>query len=157
MGFKASKFQLVELIVPATAGANGPIYFQNQPQLQSVLGDKRVYVDAIEAYGQNQIASSPLTSGSPTPTNAQILNASLVLNVAGTLEFQLIPLSVLVRLYVDGNAVTNAHADQLFEFEELYQVDWTKSYVQLIAAPGAQVSYLFGVYYHWTDTNGHLI
>lgn len=152
--YRAPNTQLIELIIPATAGANSTIYFQNQPQLQSVVGDKKIFIEAIEVFSSLSISGSPLTSGSPAATPAQLLNGTLVLNVAGTLQFQFLPLNALNRMWVDpstaGAADNNVHAKDLFMFESLYQVDWTKSYVQLINAPaGAPYSYLFNVYYRW--------
>jgi hypothetical protein len=84
---------------------------------------------------------------------ADLLNGTLTLNVAGTLDYQQIPLTSLNRAYVDANAAlgaagtNNAHVNDLFLFEDLYQVDWTKSYVQLIKAPPGAVpySYIFQV------------
>lgn len=155
--FRAPKSQLVELIIPANAAAFQPIYFQNQPQLLSISGDRSVYIIGMETYSNLHLSSSPMTSGSPMAAPADLRNGTLTLNVAGTLDYQQIPLTSLNRAYVDANAAlgaagtNNAHVNELFLFEDLYQVDWTKSYVQLITAPPGTVpySYIFQVYYYW--------
>lgn len=153
--YKAPAFQLVELIIPPSAGANTPVYFQNQPQLQSVIGDRQVYLTAIETYNVYQLGRSPLTPGNAMAGNNDILNATLTLNVAGTLLYQQIPLAVLVRGFLDGSAApaVNSHVWEPFGLADLWQVDWTKSYVQLISAPISvpPYSYVFGVYYYWSS------
>lgn len=151
--------QLVELIVPATAtGKNNQIYFQNQPQLQSISSNKKVYVLGIETYSSLHMSGSPLTSGNTVASPADIINATLTINVAGTLKFQNIPLADLVRIWAEGltpdGSATNVHTDEVYEFVDLWQVDWTKSYVTLINAPGdAPFSYLFNVYYRIMDAD----
>jgi hypothetical protein len=156
--YRATASQTIELIVPSTAGANSPIYFQNQPQLQSVRGDRKIYIEGIETFNVNSLAASPLTAGSPVAANADIINATLTLNVAGTLQYQQIPMSSLVRGWVDGLAGSvNAHVEEIFGFEDLYEVDWTKSYVQLINGPvsAPPYSYIFNVYYRWDLIQGN--
>ena len=152
--FKAPASQLIELIAPVNAGPQTPIYFQNQPQLQSVINDRKIYVVAAETFNSSQLSGSPITAGNAVPGNADIINATLTLNVAGTLQFQQIPLSSLVRGFLDGAAApnVNSHHWDLFGFEDLFQVDWTKSYVQLIGAPTLPLpfSYIFNIYYYWS-------
>ena len=155
--FRAPKSQLVELIMPANAAAFQPIYFQNQPQLQSISGDRSVYIVAMETYSSLHLDGSPVTSGSPMAVPDDLRNGTLTLNVAGTLDYQQIPLITLNRTWQDSNAApeaagyANTHTKDLFLFEDLYQVDWTKSYVQSILTPprGVSFSYIFNVYYYW--------
>jgi hypothetical protein len=157
--YKAPASQLIELIIPATAAANSPVYFQNQPQLQSVRGDKKIYIEGIETFNSYGLSGSPLTAGNPVPANADIINMTLTLNVAGTLQYQQIPMSSLVRVWADGIAtgIVNAHVEEIFGFEDLFEVDWTKSYVQLIGAPVSTPPYscLFNVYYRWELATGN--
>lgn len=143
---------MVELIVGAGVTAMNPIYFQNQPQLQSVLGDKEVWIEAIETFSNQAILSSPLTAGNAVATPRDIRNGVLVINVAGTDMYRYIPLAVLNRVLPDGTTAANVAPSvfDLFLLADLYKVDWTKSYVQVTTTPSAlPFSYLFGVYYYF--------
>ena len=151
--FKTPKFQLVELIVPTTAVSNiQTIYFQSQPQLQSVSGDNRVYIKAIEVFTSEQLIKSPLTAGNPVALPIDIANAVLTLSVNGSLDFQFVPLARLVNVQSNtaGSNTTNGH---LWLLEDVYKIDWSKSYVQTIIQPGTggttvpPYSYFFGVHY----------
>lgn len=151
--FKSPRFQLVELIMTATAtGALQTIYFQSQPQLQSVTGDNRVYIKALEVFGRSQILSSPLTAGNPVAQDVDLANAVLTLSVNGSLDFQFLPLSRLNQVQSNnaGGNNTNGH---IFLLRNVYKIDWTKSYITTILAPGSggttagPLSYLFGVHY----------
>jgi hypothetical protein len=151
--FRASKFQLVELIIPATVtGAMQQTYFQQQPQLQSISGDRQVYVQAIETYTSGQLKGSPLTSGNAVAAPGDIENAVLVLNIAGTLDFNQVPLVDLMRIQNDTGAAFVPFSRMLFELKDIYQVDWTKSYIQTIIAPitTPPFSYILGVYYSYS-------
>ena len=148
MTIKTPMFQLVELIIPATVtGFNQFTYFQQQPQLQSTSANQTVYVKAIETYSVQALTTSPLTSGSPVASEANIANGVLVLNIAGTLKFQNIPLADLNRIIQSPGAACPGVYD-LFQFRNLWEIDWTKSYVTTVAAPiNPPFSYLFGVHY----------
>lgn len=151
MDFQAENSQLIELVIGASiVSSNAQIFFQNQPQLQSISNDKKVYITAIETLSSELINGSPLTSGNAAASPAAILNGTLSLNVMGTLSFNYIPLSLLVRTWT--SAGTTPHTWNLFRFKNLYQVDWTKSYVQCIGVPAATpFSYLFQVYYTYDE------
>jgi hypothetical protein len=148
MTIKTPMFQMVELIIPVTvAGFNQFTYFNQQPQLQSTTSNQTVYVKAIEVFSIQALTTSPLTAGSPVANEAAIANGVLVLNIAGTLKFQNIPLAILNRVTQSPGAACPAVYD-LFQLRQTWQVDWTKSYVTTVAAPvGAPFSYLFGVHY----------
>jgi hypothetical protein len=150
MTIKTPRFQLVELIIPATVvGNNNFNYFQQQPQLQSVIGNQTVYVKAIETFSVQAIPTSPITTGSPVASEVNLANGVLVLNIAGTLEFQNIPLAILNRVIQSPGAACPGVFD-LFQLRNCYQVDWTKSYVTTVAAPtNPPFSYLFGVHYSY--------
>lgn len=151
--FRSKASQLIELIIPAGYAANQFFYFQNQPQLQSVRGDRMVYIQAISVYNSNHLTASPLTAGNNVASPTDITNGVLTLNVAGTLLYQQIPLVDLVRTAVDNQtaaAVGNARNHDLFLFRDLFEVDWTKSYVQtLTTIADGPFSYLFNVHYKW--------
>lgn len=143
---------MVELIVGAAVTAMNPIYFQNQPQLQSVQGDKQVWIQAIETYSNQAVLSSPLTAGNAVATPRDIKNGVLVINVAGTDQYRYMPLAILNRVLPDNTTAANfvPSVYDLFLFADLYKVDWTKSYVQVTTTPSAlPFSYLFGVYYYF--------
>lgn len=141
---------MVELIIPATAtGPNLQTYFQQQPQLQSTSGNQTVYIKAIETFSDQALTTSPITSASPVATPAALQNAMLVLNIAGTLKFQFIPLAIMNRV-IQSPAAACPGVFDLFQFRRTWEVDWTKSYVQTLAAPTAPpFSYLFGVHYSY--------
>ncbi len=143
-------FQLVELIIPATVtGYNQFTYFQQQPQLQSTSANQTVYVKAIETLSVQALTTSPLTSGSPVASEANIANGVLVLNIAGTLKFQNIPLAILNRVIQSPGAACPGVFD-LFQLRNVWEIDWTKSYVTTVGPPvNPPFSYIFGVHYSY--------
>ena len=147
--FKTKRFQLVELVIPATVvGNNQQTYFQNQPQLQSISGDRRIYVKKITAYTDESVNSSPLTSGNPIATAADLINGVLVLSAQGENAFNMIPLSDLSD--IAGAASATPYKYFPFLLKNTWRLDWTKSYVQTETAPAsAPFSYLFGVSYDY--------
>lgn len=147
--FRTKRFQLVELVIPATVvGNNQQTYFQNQPQLQSISGDRRIYVKKITAYTDESIDSSPLTSGNPIATAADLINAVLVLSVQGENAFNMVPLSDLSD--IAGAASATPYKYFPFLLKNTWRLDWTKSYIQTITAPVAvPFSYLLGVSYDY--------
>lgn len=146
MYFKCRKYQLVENIIPATAASAGRFFFTDQPQLRSQT-DQVVYIDAIETFSAQACTTSPLSNAAVAPV-AAIRNAFLVLNVGGYEDLQYIPLAALNRVHADTGAVFAPFVRDLFGLDSLIKVDWSKSYVQLPAAPAAPpFAYLFGVYY----------
>lgn len=149
MMFKTRKFQMVELIVPATiTGTNSQIYFQNQPQLQSISGDRRIYIKKIEAYTDDTLIGSPLSNGNNMVTAADIINATLVASIAGENAVNLIPLSDLCQVIAPGTFSPNNFVP--FILKNQWRMDWTKSYVQIITAPvNLPKTYLFGVHYDY--------
>lgn len=142
---KTKKFTLIEVIIPASvASANSRVYVGNQPQLQSISGDKNIWIKAVEAYSVEQITKSPLTGANAVASVAAIKNATLTIVVKGTEELQQIPLAILCR---NINGTQPATWDP-FLLDNLYQVDWSKSYLQLVEAPAAApFSYVFGIHY----------
>lgn len=150
--FKTTRFQLVELVIGAAiSGNNSDIYFQNQPQLQSISGGRQIFIEAIETYANTDLAVSPITSGNPVANAAAIANATLTLSVDTNLSFKQIPLVTLHRAQSETGGVTAPFTRQLFRLNEIWQVDWTKSYITCSAAPvGAPFSYLLGVHYRYS-------
>lgn len=141
---------MVELIIgTAVAGFNQTTYFQQQPQLQSITGSRTVFIKAVETYSNQALSFSPITSGSPVASAADLQNAVLTLNIAGTLKFQMIPLANLNRIIQSpGQACPGVY--DLFQLRNTWEVDWTKSYVTTVSGPtDAPFSYLFGVHYSY--------
>lgn len=149
MVFKTKKFELVELIVPAgVTGTNSQVYFQNQPQLQSISGDKRIYIKEIEVFTADTLVGSPLSNGNTMVTFTDILNAVLVCSIHGENAVNKIPLSKLCNVVAPGSFTPNNYDP--FCLRNTWRMDWTKSYVQLITAPvGLPKSYIFGVHYDY--------
>lgn len=148
MNVSCKRYQLVELQVPAAGlGAGQRLYFQDQPQLRTQI-NQLVIIKAIETFNVLAVAKSP--SGVTVAAAADLANAFLVLNVAGTEEMQYIPLSVLnrVNVFTAGTSFVN----DLFSLDYQYQIDWTKSYLQFGAAQSNIVSFIFGVYYQYEPT-----
>lgn len=143
-------FQLVELIISANVTGNNSFnYFQQQPQLQSVIGNQTVYIKALETFSVQAITTSPITTGSPVASEANIANGVLVLNIAGTLKFQNIPLAILNRVIQSPGAACPGVYD-LFQLKNTFEVDWTKSYITTVGVPIAPpFSYLLGVHYSY--------
>lgn len=155
MELKTTKYQLVDLAVPANAAAGQRVYFQDQPQLRSQEG-RTVIIESIETFS-NQAVTLSFLSNNPVSTPAGILNAMLVLNVGGFENLQGVPLAALNRVYADTGAGFVPYVNSTFQLADLYRVDWSKSYVQLTAGTGALYSYLFGVRYrdNVQDANGN--
>lgn len=140
---------MVELIVPASiTGTNSQVYFQNQPQLQSISGKERIYIKSIEAYTSDTLTGSPLSNGNRMATAADIINATLVLSIMGKNAVNLIPLSDLCKVTAPGTFTPNNFMP--FCLRNQWSIDWTKSYVQIINAPlNLPMTYDFGVHYDY--------
>lgn len=149
MIFKTRKFQMVELIIPATiTGNNQQVYFQNQPQLQSIDGTRRTYTKMIETYTNDTLVGSPLSNGNAMATAADILNAVLVLSIGGENAENQIPLSDLCKVTAPGTFTPNNYVPYILKNQ--WRLDWTKSYVQIITPPlNLPKTYLFGVHYDY--------
>lgn len=150
MTIKTPMFQLVELIIPATVvGFNQFTYFNQQPQLQSISGSQTVYIKGLEVFSNQALTTSPLTAASPVAAPADIANGVLVLNIAGTLKFQNLPLAILNRV-IQSPGVACPSVYDLFQLRNIWEVDWTKSYVTTVAPPTSlPFSYIFGVHYSY--------
>lgn len=149
--FLTKFFQLVELIVKPGSGNNSDIYFQQQPQLQSYKegGAQVVYIKAIETFSNSALTTSPLTTGSPVATPADLQNGVLTLVENGTENKKQIPLTLLNRVWPVGPSF-EVFPPQLFLLKDFWTVDWTKCYVTTVLAPPVTpFSYMFGVHYSY--------
>jgi hypothetical protein len=140
-----TKYQLFEVPIAATAAAGQRIYIGDLPQLRSQSGTM-VHIQSIETFSAQALTKSPF-SVLTTALPADIRNAILVLNVGGYEDLQGIPLARLNSVYADTGATFAPYVNDQFFLNDLYKVDWTKSYVQLNAAPSGAIAYLFGVRY----------
>jgi hypothetical protein len=144
-------FQLVELVVNAV-GINLQVYFQQQPQLQSTLGQQMVYIKAIETFSNAALPVSPITTGNAVATPADIVNTTLTIVESGTENKKMIPLAKLNLTFASAPAFV-PFPSELLCFKNLYTVDWTKCYVTMVTASVTPLpfSYLFGVYYDYDN------
>lgn len=148
--YKVDHSQMVELIVPAgTAGFNTRITFQNQPQLQTISNDRQIWLSAIQTFTTDTIAGSPITSGSPAATAADVLNGVLILKSLGEDRYNQVPLS---RLLGVQSVSTTPWNWQPFLFRNALNIDWQKSYITILTPPAGVLpySYLFSVDYKYT-------
>jgi hypothetical protein len=152
--FKGDKFQLVELNVVANATAGSRIYFQDQPQLRSQSG-QLIYIDSITPLSSAVLPVAP-SSQNPVVGRADFINAVLTLNVDGKEDRLYIPLSELNPIDADTALPSVPYVRERLVWNNLYKVDWTKSYIQLsqVATLAPPFSYVFGVWYHVTGGNG---
>jgi len=153
MLYRAKYTSLAEIKIPANAKANKNFNFLFQQQLQTVMGDQRVIIEAMETYSDSAIKFSPLTTSNPVATSDDILNAVLTLQFGTFQGISQLPLASLSRMipYANAAAQTTPGVYQLMLFREMSKVDWTKSYITLVAdAPTAtEFSYLFNICYDY--------
>lgn len=153
ISLKYDAFQAVEIVLPAGTTAQ-TFNFQDQPYLRPDAAD----IVAIEAYTANSLTSSPI-SRNALATITVMRTASLTLYggiknpVNGEMikqGNQIIQQVPVVRLNNIQNASTDPFSRNIFLLNNM-QVDWTKSYIELTAAPGnvAAASFVFGVYFNF--------
>jgi hypothetical protein len=148
MQVKAARFQLIELQIPVTVTGNLQFtYFGQQPQLQSISGDKQIYIKEIEAYTRDMIPFSPFTPSNPVASAQDLINALMYISLANDYAFYAVPLVDLCRIF--GTVAPSVYSP--FRLKDVCTVDWTKTYVQTILVPPTTppFSYLFGVYYDY--------
>ncbi len=147
--FRTKYFTMVEVKMPANSQANKTYTFETQTQVQTIIGDQTVLVEAIETYNISDITNSPLTTANPVAAQADIINATLTLMFGGFEGISQIPLASLKRTI--PIATVSASVFQLMTFRDMVKIDWTKSKITLVAnAPTATAfSYVFGIYYDY--------
>jgi hypothetical protein len=153
MLYRAKYTTLAEIKIPANAQSGKNFQFNTQQQLQTVLGDQRVIVEAMETYPNTAMAKSPLTNTNVVAAAADIMNATLTLQFGTFQGISQFPLASLCRIIPNPNSYSPAVFD-LTMFREMFKIDWTKSYVTLTdTAPTATAfSYVFNVYYDYLPT-----
>lgn len=140
---KVTRYQLIELQLTTNYGAGQRLYFQDQPQLRTQT-DQLVKIHSIDCFNADAVPKSP--SGIATATAADIANGFLVLNIKGTEQQQYIPLPTLNRVQTPA---AGAFVFDQFMLEGVFNIDWTKSYVQFADAQTGNISFLFGVNYEY--------
>ena len=136
MGFKAIKFEAVELQI--AAGATAQRYaFPDLPKLRYTA------LQALTAYTHNTLTNCP--SGNPIVSIAVLKTAYLVLYSNERQDLYRIPVLELNRIQ---NASNDPFVRGLWEASN-QKITWDKSYVELSATPtfASAASFLFGVYY----------
>jgi hypothetical protein len=152
--FRTTNFQLAEIIIGQSAavtgtGQNTP--FPQQPQLQSYFGEsnRKVYIKAVEVFSNSAVTFSPLTQNMAVASPFDITNAVLTLTEGQSENKRYIPLPILNR--ANPTAPTFAtFPTQLFLLKNVWQIDFTSSYVKTLGIPPVQpFSYLFGFHYSY--------
>jgi hypothetical protein len=153
MLYRAKYCCLAEIIVPANSKANKNFNFVFQQQLQTIMGNQTVTIEAMETYSDSHITFSPITTSNPVATAPDILNATLTLQFGTFQGVSQLPLASICRQipYANAAAQTTPGVYQLMMFREMFKIDWTKSYITLVAdAPTTtQFSYLFNMFYDY--------
>src|SRR5688572_12382720 len=124
---RTARFQLVELLVEDISGNGSTMNFQDQPLLRTQEGN-RVYIQAIEVYAANTLATMP--SSNVVIPAAQIINATLTLSINNFFQIKQLPLARQNPIYADTGAPFVPYTPNIFEFDNLSDVIWTESYVQ---------------------------
>ena len=114
-------------------------------------GGQDIVIIGVEAFNVNALPLSPI-SNNPLPTVAQLSNAFLTLYVGQEESINLIPVTKLNITRSALATATDYFQDNETEFQNLYPVQWDKSYLQLGApfnAGGANAifSFLLGITY----------
>lgn len=136
MGFKAIKFEFVEIQI--ASGATAQRYaFPDLPKLRYTA------LQALTAYTPNTLSNCP--SGNVIASIAVLKTAYLVLYSNERQDLYRIPVLELNRIQ---NASNDPFVRGLWEASN-QKITWDKSYVELSATPtfATAVSFAFGVYY----------
>lgn len=139
MAFKTSKYELVELVLPAAPTASSRYGFPDLPKLRYTS------LQAVECFTVNSVSISPL--GNALMPMAAFQKCFLTLYINERQDAYRIPLVSLNRIQ---NSSTDPFVRSIFEFTG-QKVTWDKSYVEFGSTPtlSTTVAYsiLFGVYY----------
>lgn len=153
---KLTRFQLIEIPVPANGlGIGQRLFIPDQPQLRTQT-NQIIIIQALEAYDNITNPSTP--SGADTVTVANLGVSYLVLNVFGTETMQYIPFTDLINIQTTDTSVQRAFTNIPKALNNITKVDWTKSFIQVGDTVAAGVSYMIGVeYISLPDDNNTII
>jgi hypothetical protein len=146
--------------VPVTANGLTKVAIPDQPMLKS-YSDHHVVIRSIRNISAKVLTNAPL-SGNAVAARAEQIKATLVLYCSGWEKEQYIPL-LMLNPVADADATTATTIPYMFqalEFEDLKDVDWTKSYVQFsngTVSASSPYSFLFGINYLILDNNSRSI
>lgn len=135
---KVSRYEFVSVNVPASSTAQR-YYFPDLPNLRAVS------LNLIEAYNLQTISVDP--NGLTISPNTDFRRAFLVLYANESESLFRIPLVSLNRFVPDTTTYVPG-VQNLYEFSN-QRVVWSKSYVQLGAAPSVSTTFnfCFGIFY----------
>ncbi len=125
---KITRYELIELIIPA--GAGNRVSFTDIPQLRTQI-DQEIYVRDIELFLVTVYANSQTNNALTGLTAAEMIKAVLCLYVMGEERIHFIPLGKLNHI----NDLASPFQQIANSFDDLPKIDWAKSYVQFSAAP----------------------
>lgn len=132
MNSTVKRLEIIELLVPANS--QGRVTFQTVPQLRN-QSDQRIIIQRIEVFTIGIYANSQSNNTLPGLPLADVPKAALVLHVNGVESIRMIPIARLMPVAL--NAAGNYDVFQSIEFEDLENVDFSKSYVQFSSASDA--------------------
>ena len=139
MAFKTQKYELVEVVLPASATPQSRYSFPDLPKLRYTS------LQGVEAFTINSVTKSPL--GNSLITIADYKLAYLTLYINERQDAYRIPFSSLNRIQ---NSSTDPFVRSIFEFNG-QKVTWDKSYIEFGSTPTlsttANLSIILGVYY----------
>ena len=136
---KIRRYEQIELQIPV--GAPTKIMFPDLPNLRNQT-DQAITIKDMEIITATVMPTTP--NGATNAPIAELKKAVLVLYVNGEESIYRIPLLKLNRI----NDLANPYQEQWESFDDLKNVDWSKSYVLFSSAPAATpYSIVFGVSY----------
>lgn len=139
MAFKTSKYELVELVCPASATPSTRYSFPDLPKLRYTA------LQGVESFTISSVSNAP--SGNALIAIGDFKKAYLTLYLNERQDVYRVP---LVSLNRTQNSTPDPFVRSLFEFNG-QKVTWDKSYVEFGTTPTLSavnnLSILFGVYY----------
>lgn len=146
---------IVETVI---ANASTRVPFQDQPMLRNTDG-KKVFIKSIECISAKMLTNGVLNSGTTT-TRDDLRKMVLVVYSQQWERVQYIPLTRLIAQH-DSDATTATTIQFMNDptmFENLTDVDWTKSYVQFANGTSASAAsvLILGIQYVVYDSNGNV-
>lgn len=153
VSLKYDAFQAVEIVLPAGTTSQ-KFNFNDLPYLRPDSAN----IVALEAYTAGSLTNSPI-SNTALATITVMKTAALTLyggienpetGVAVKQGNQIIQQVPVLRLNSQENSAIDPFNRNIFLLNSMV-VDWTKSFIELSAAPGnvAAASFVFGVYFNF--------
>jgi hypothetical protein len=127
---RIARFEMVELLINAAVTRQN---FSDIPQLRSQK-DQQIVIQKIQFFPLSIYANSQTTNATPGTPVAEVPKIVLTLYVRGEERIHFIPLAMLNNTQSDTGAGFTPFQQEQIEFDDLLEVDWTKSYVQYNAA-----------------------